>query len=420
MSLRCEFCRSRRISEPCIKLPGPRTAARVAPSRPLPTPIDAVIRDEDVVLLEYAFSLDDGLTYKMSTALFKLIRSQYGSTIQQTSLRQAMLAWCAYHLRREEFRSRGDEHKRQATSALIHNLDSSTVINDADIFATWILMEIAALNGSPREVLTHANGCQSFLRCALEKSNKRQPSDLLKVFAAFLFDYVACMATRLYVCPTVYSVPNPSSTPVSLPQRQTSFGQRVKYWDEICRSSLHSKEYWCSGVIKAVHETLGDIIGILAPCWGEYLLRELANNFRRDTIVRDVLLYVRAELDDPDLQRALTDLGVWGKIRGQMISQDFATQLVIYQSRRLEWIALATMILEAPSVLRSLDLPEVGLKAISLVSFYRSESSRLREGPMNDYCLCRYPQTLLLAGWALPLKEGQERKSSTFCKNLLM
>jgi len=52
----CNFCVSRNIRAPCIKLWDPLQRTRIHPPRPFPTPVDDILGPQDCFLLRYAFS----------------------------------------------------------------------------------------------------------------------------------------------------------------------------------------------------------------------------------------------------------------------------------------------------------------------------------------------------------------------------
>jgi hypothetical protein len=89
---RCEFCQERNITT-CIKIWGPHKEGHI--SRLIPTAIDAVIETEDELLLQLAYS--DSFHYKGSVLgqLFKKFALIFGPSINDASLRQAMLAFTA-------------------------------------------------------------------------------------------------------------------------------------------------------------------------------------------------------------------------------------------------------------------------------------------------------------------------------------
>jgi hypothetical protein len=89
---RCEFCQERNITT-CVKIWGPHKEGRI--SRLVPTAIDAVIEAEDVLLLQLAYS--DSFYYKGTVIgqLLKRFAVIFGPSINDASLRQAMLAFTA-------------------------------------------------------------------------------------------------------------------------------------------------------------------------------------------------------------------------------------------------------------------------------------------------------------------------------------
>ena len=134
--LPCQFCSSRQISGPCRKFRGPKAAARVEPSRPIPTAEDAVIRAEDVLLLDYAYSNED-LSHAWAKSLFRVMATQYGPNISSLPLRHTMLALCASLLPQMQFGDRFLHHKAESYRALFERVGHPNNLTEADVLAAW-------------------------------------------------------------------------------------------------------------------------------------------------------------------------------------------------------------------------------------------------------------------------------------------
>lgn len=146
--MRCKFCEERNISVPCVKKWGPKTEARLAPSRPIPTAIDAVIDTADVPLLQFAYSdhvIQSG--HMVAGLLTKKFAFVYGPSISSTSLRHAMLACAAFTLREQNDIALLEVHVDRANRAL----RTRPTYSEADLFAAYLL---AAMNAR-RHNLTH-------------------------------------------------------------------------------------------------------------------------------------------------------------------------------------------------------------------------------------------------------------------------
>lgn len=150
----CLFCRSHNAPEPCVKILGPKTEARVAPSRPI-TRYDPSIEPQHVNLLQYLYSneyvLLDG--YKPFRFLFRLMSSIYTPSIEHIGLRHAILACAAYHL------DRGDSalHVDQAIRELRRKLRDPNNIDEGDLFLSCLLARCGSYAEQDREQMICAN-----------------------------------------------------------------------------------------------------------------------------------------------------------------------------------------------------------------------------------------------------------------------
>src|SRR5208282_2168306 len=87
----------------------------------------------------------------------------------------------------------------------------------------------------------------------------------------------------------------------AVPQRRTTFEQRVKYFDQLRSDS----GVWHSGILEAANSTLGNVLEVLLSCVCQVARKEMEQDFAARNTVNDVLQYVRAELGDVDLHSAL-------------------------------------------------------------------------------------------------------------------
>ena len=178
----CDFCKTKNIREPCFKLFGPKTDARLNPSRPIPTAIDAVIEPEDVLLLQYAYSrqLDD--FYSLIVTRLPFI---YGQSLSSPSLRHAVLAWAAMEIGFPQYR----RHKSQMYQELAAKIKDPALITETDIFASFLFM--CGTKFTSEENLKHAKGCLSMMRALLDEIQKgKHVSDFFSACAPLLYELV--------------------------------------------------------------------------------------------------------------------------------------------------------------------------------------------------------------------------------------
>jgi len=369
-------------------------------SKPIPTPDDAVMRSEDVLLLKCAYL--DGASYDALPLFFRVIRATYGNAISSYSLRHSMLAWCAVYLPPERFGERAEYHKSQARLSLSKKLANPSLIDDGDVFASCILAEIAWKSDTWSEESIHLNGCLSMFQHLSDDLTGNNVSRLLKIFGPYVLN-------RLNLYAAVNSGGEDAVSHHKFPRRRTTFMQRVNYRHALRQVDFHSQSVCQTDIIEGIHDTLGDLVWTIIYCWARRLDMEIAKDFGPDPIVRDVLQYVAAELDDPEFQRAVATLRL-SHMSGRMKGEPLEVQLVTYQFLQLEFIELARTVLKAPVMAEARVMSRAASTAQSLISFFRTEFPR--QGVLRDYYCHAYTETLLLSAWLLPFDELSRRKSS--------
>jgi hypothetical protein len=366
--LPCEFCQSRKVEEPCVKLLGEKTAARLSPSRPVPTAIDAVLPPEDGLLLSFVYSGEK--TSSQFTGLCRVFATEYGAAISSESLRHAMLARAAIYLPPADFSQRHEHHKQSAWRALIKKTQNQEAINEADVFASCLLAAIAWRNQSNEERLIHHRGCLTLMNILAKQSAQRPVSDLLANFAPYIRDML-----NLY--DTLVSIMSLESLKFPLPQQRMTFKQRLRCFEMGRKSGLHN-----SAIEEAALDLLNDLFVISVACILRVAKQEMVNNFERDSVIEQVARHVMTQLSDVELRHVFRSM----------------TQTAQYQQ-----LKLASRILVASTVLECFGTEAVGRIAKPLIWCYRSEfHGGSQSGSYSNYC---YSAGLSLAGLAIPVEE---------------
>ena len=375
-----------------MKLPGPKTAV-LSPSRMLPTAIDAAITPEDALLLEFAYSGEPSST--QLRAFFKTFGAEYGVTIPFAPLRHAIIAHFSIYLPREQFNEQHEYHKEQAWLGLAQRIKTRAQIVDADILTSLILARLAWDSGDLGQTMVHHNGCIAMLNFISESQEDKPLSSWLTVFAPYLHDILNFYNRIAIACAT-----SPVSSQESLPPPRTTFRQRVRYFNELCRTRVsHLPGIWSSAIVETVHDYLDDLFLMLTTCVLKVGRKEMLNDFHRDWVVADVLQHVHAELDDNEFQRALEAVKQWSQANEEL------------SSCQLRLLNLGTMALEAPFLLQGLGSPEANLESKWTISSFRTQFPRKTpiRSDRRDYY---EPVYLSLAGMALDVDEEPERKQS--------
>ena len=164
MWLPCEFCERKHSNSPCIKKWGPKRESGSTPSWAVGPPDDAIVKPEDRLLFQYAYS-DELFQDKSSWTLLRLMRkfiAGYGGTLSSPSLRHAILALAAHKLPAAQFGEQETKHTQNAIIAL--RKKTVNTVDDSDLLATLILSNTARTRN---EHLIHRNGMLACLNILL-------------------------------------------------------------------------------------------------------------------------------------------------------------------------------------------------------------------------------------------------------------
>ena len=126
VDLPCEFCRSRNIPQPCIKLWGPKTESRLVPSRPI-MPYDSDITQEECHLLLCIYT---EVAHSSDAKFLSAFVCLFGPSINHRPLRHAIIG--VYH-------TVAKEHIGYAYDALLRNLREPSKVDEGDLFTAQFL-----------------------------------------------------------------------------------------------------------------------------------------------------------------------------------------------------------------------------------------------------------------------------------------
>jgi hypothetical protein len=234
----CEFCRSRRILEPCVKLWGPKKQASSSqPSVPIHkahdaepaasrqtdavlqpsaaiTVYDPTIDQNDVKLLQHAFS--DEYVYRRhypGVALYTLpaqfiyvglllrtIGSVYGLSIQHVGLRHAILAFVGAGTK-ILCDSDHIQHASEACRRLRKKLDRPDAVDEGDFFlacllALWSVSHCKEKNVAKDTFRRHLQGCFAIMKHLSDRARGRVQSYRLAAFWPLARDILYCYGVK--------------------------------------------------------------------------------------------------------------------------------------------------------------------------------------------------------------------------------
>jgi len=289
---RCQFCQDRNITEPCIKIGRDEFKSGTPFNKSVTKSGDC--RTEDRMLFEYAYSDQLFLALLDVSELLKTLAAEYGNIPSHASLRHSICALAASYLPSDQFHAQYDNHKRLALAPLMRKIKHHQNFDDTDVFAAGLLVYgIGQGDSSGTDIFAVSKICMSLFRYLTQKEH----SGLLSVFGSAVVDF--CV-TRLV---TLRAYPLSSSMPVILTYH-TPFSQRLKYYQEICRTTSVPAA-WQSSLVEAAFDTVGRLLCLSYLCVSEVLKKEVAGDFERDATVASALEYITAELDDPEFNNYL-------------------------------------------------------------------------------------------------------------------
>jgi hypothetical protein len=183
----CQHCQAHHVRLPCYKLLGPNTESKLEPSRPPPTPYDAVIEPEEVLLLDYLYTekiLETGFLRRLLYSLkFFAQDSVFGPSIRCRTLRYAMLAVAEVSVDCSVLASpRFFSYVQKSLRALPRNSETSNI---GDLLGIILLLASRSVVGPLRDSVTFAFRSQLFE--AAEFHQQDQLRDTLSVLLSALW-----------------------------------------------------------------------------------------------------------------------------------------------------------------------------------------------------------------------------------------
>ena len=284
--LTCQFCRSRGINSPCVKLPGPKTAS----SLPVQITDTADVNSQDGLLLEFAYSKK----YPMGlhSALFKIMATQYGLSISSSSLRHAILAEAALQLPYQQFGDIYVDHANHARTSLRRKISDPHAIDDADLLASYLLMCGAAWTSSWSEAEIHAKGCRSLLTHFREK---RYSSPFLVIFGPMIKDRASYFVQKASL--TTWE------TDSVMNYSLTNFQQRLAYLNAL--KPFRAIAPKVSSTVTAIDHQLEIVITSFVSGMDNIARSEVQFHFERQSFIRELIEYSETKLQEQEFQCAI-------------------------------------------------------------------------------------------------------------------
>jgi hypothetical protein len=187
--LPCEFCLSRNLPEPCVKLRGPKTEEV---PRPLPTAADDVIDPHDLALLRplYTGRPDGFYMNPLWKAFWSTMPQAFGETIPSQTLRHAALIFASHrHYPSGPIPTAKPSkiflHSYLACRSIRRRMENHELNQEADCVAIFLLAEMAVELNNFSEFQVHYLGLISMLENMLQRESLYRPQ-FLSEFAWFM------------------------------------------------------------------------------------------------------------------------------------------------------------------------------------------------------------------------------------------
>jgi hypothetical protein len=345
-----------------------------------------VIEPEEVLLLQYAYSLEGTLI----SSLFKQYAMVYGPAISNMSLRHTVIAYAASESLSPHIREKIEDHKQMGRRALINKLQTPSRIDDGDIFAANTLVWLALKQNSLEEAMIHVRGFVALLRFVYANEPQSPLSEFLVAFEPLLWDDAN------------FVLGNYRGPLASFSNFQTmTFRQRMRYFEALARWDI-SSNCWQSVATQTLVTTIGDLM-LVALSWLRYIVTaERENDSERQNMVECTQTRINSEFSDVDLQLALNNTS-------SMAPESVEWRLMRYHFTQVDTIKLLLDVLNAPTVLEGLASQTVSRMAAQLVATLKSLGA-----PTECVNYYGFYYRLQLAVAALGLKEGDQAECNLF------
>lgn len=191
--LPCEFCQSRNLPEPCVKLRGPKTEEV---PRPLSTAPDDVIDPYDLALLRPLYTgKSEFWMFTPWRAFWSTLPQAFGETIPSEPLRHAALLYASHrHYLSGPIpignRAKVLLHSYLACRSIRRKMENGEPNQEADCVAIFLLVIMAGESKNSAEFQVHYVGLISMLENMLQREAPSR-SQFLSEFAWFMVWYLS-------------------------------------------------------------------------------------------------------------------------------------------------------------------------------------------------------------------------------------
>ena len=323
------------------------------------TPIDGVVQPQDVMLLHFVYSTNLGpiSTGNLLASLLKKLAFVFTPSLYSKSLRHATLAFAAGFKPFTQSSVRYDciqSHSSAAAKEIIKKTPET--IDEADLFATFMLAVLFVINHDISSYTVHVKGFMAIMSILSQKSmTKRCRSDLFKFWPVALD--VILETSRIYLAPIdlVTEIWHHCSRLIG-PQ---NFLGRVNYLDEFYGSG--AKEY-------AFSQSVWYYSIVARICFRKTVYRQANGGKGMDRTIRSMVSRLKMELDSDEMQDIVKSVRNRRPKFGWEYP-DMQEELMIYSTLVYQYCQHLIILLESASILEGADSGRANESAISLLTF---------------------------------------------------
>jgi len=335
----------------------------------------------------------------------------------ETARTAAALALRAMHRSPFEFREDLELFFKLAAASLDRCLNRNFTIWDGTFLATWTATDSVIASNLLAWVTYSANVAESNTSYYFSLSYAQvrlPPWDLTRKPSSQRLVYETNDERTRYNLYALFALDCANAWLIrnrTCPPRTTTFTQREHYFTHF--EKLTSRE-WHSGTLEAANATLGNLFEVSLTAVLRFAKKESNLNFSRKGADK-ILQYIRSELGDADLNRALKEL--YRSHQGK--NTDHTTVVGQWLTRifhRLRCVLLLHAILSQESVYIGAQAPDAINIATKIVCFCGRQVIR-RGGPIEDYFLQSWHNFsyLMLGAMGLPDDCPQAGMNSNSC-----
>jgi hypothetical protein len=384
----------------CVKLWGEKMEEALALTRPLPTAMDEVISQQDVQLLQFAYSdVFEWTGGSIMGSLFKKFAMIFSPALNSGSLRHATLAFATAFIPPAVFdEDRLEYHSNQACKVFLTKTPAT--LDESDLFAAFLLTFLACIYGDLFRFGVHLNGFLAILKEMQSRSRNDREASRLGIFWPLTLDLILEGSRR--VCGSNDLVIEFCFLSQQLLGPQ-NFIRRAKYTLE-----LFGKE--AKGDF-AFLQAVWQHSAILRRCFRDTVLRQLHGETGINPLANSVVSEAKADLNSQEIMTVVFDLFTRRSQHGHGTCNDINHNLMMFMLLLHQFCRLLIHLLESETIIQHGISAEGTLLAQGVIQLVQPEwlLPDVESNPFPLYHARAFlPRMLWIVGLILTRKDHPE------------